>query len=51
LGFFSFLECFMLKLKAFSVATTSRWLVCFSSTSELLLAIEPIGISVANPVE
>jgi hypothetical protein len=51
LGFFSFLECFMLKLKAFLVATTSRWLVCFSSTRELLLAIKPVGISVANPVE
>jgi hypothetical protein len=38
-------------LKAFLVATTSRWLVCFSLTRELLLAIEPVGISAANPVE
>jgi hypothetical protein len=41
----------MLKLKAFWLQRLRVGFVSFSSTPELLLAIKPVGISVANPVE
>jgi hypothetical protein len=56
LGFFSFLECFILRLKAFCFlfATTSRWLfVSLSLTREHFrsLVSNRLGFELANPVE
>jgi hypothetical protein len=54
LGCFSFLECFILRLKAFCFfATTSRWLlVHFSSTREPFRSrSNRLGFELANPVE
>jgi hypothetical protein len=53
-GFFSFLECFILWMKAFcSFATTLRWLlVYFSSTREPFCSRSiRLGFELANPVE